>query len=121
VILWDNKVVSTSTAEPTDQLLPFNPINEDFVQLDWRKKIYDGTYPKTAIGVGTNDDGTSYLVMATAYGMTGVDFASQLKALGCTTALGGDDDTSTQATWRGNPVQPGSPRAVPDAVVVYVR
>ncbi len=121
VILWDNKVISTAVAEPTDQLLPFNPINEDFIQLDWRKKIYDGAYPKTAIGVGTNDDGSSYLVMATSYGMTGIDFASQLKALGCTTALGGDDDTSTQATWRGAPVQPGSPREVPDAVVVYVR
>lgn len=121
VILWDNKVVSTSVAEPTEQFLPFNPINEDFIQLDWRKKIYDGTYPKTAIGVGTNDDGSSYLVMATSYGINGIDFASQLKALGCTTALGGDDDTSTQATWRGNPVQPGSPREVPDAVAVYVR
>lgn len=121
VLVWENKVVSTDVAAPTDEFLPFNPLNEDFVQLDWRKMIYNGSYPKTAIGVGTNPDGTSYLVMAVSYGINGVEFAQQLKAMGCTSALGGDDDTSTQATWRGAPVRAGNVREVPDAVAVYVR
>lgn len=121
VILWDGKVVSTDVSEPNDEFLPFNPLNEDFVQLDWRKKIYNGTYPKTAVGIGTNSDGSSYLVMAVSYGINGVEFAKQLKALGCHAALGGDDDTSTQATWRGAPVRGGAVREVPDAIAVYVK
>jgi hypothetical protein len=41
--------------------------------------------------------------------------------MGCTTALGGDDDTSTQATWRGQPLWSNQPREVPDAIGVYIR
>jgi len=41
--------------------------------------------------------------------------------MGCSAALGGDDDTSTQAVWRGAVLQPRNVREVPDAVAVYVR
>jgi hypothetical protein len=51
--------------------------------------------------------------------MNGVELARQLKAMGCTDALGGDDDTSTQAVWRGQPTQPRAVRPVPDAIGVW--
>jgi hypothetical protein len=120
IILLAGKVANPAADAPSDTFVPFNPLNEDFVQLDWRKKIYTGTYPKTAVGVGTNERG-AFVVFATSYGATGLELAGQLKAMGCTDALGGDDDTSTQAVWRGQPAQPGSPRKVPDALAVYVR
>jgi hypothetical protein len=121
VILWQGKIANPAVATETDQFLPFNPLGEDFVLLDWRRKIYSGGYPKSVIGVGADANGTPYLIMATSYGISGVDLAGQLTALGCTAALGGDDDTSTQAVWRGAVVQPGNVRGVPDAVAVYVR
>jgi hypothetical protein len=121
VILWRGKIANTAVSAETDTYLPFNPLGEDFVQLDWRKKVYDGRYPKTVIGVGTHADGRSYLVMLISEGVTGLDLAEQLKALGCTDAVGGDDDSSTQAVWRGAPVQSHSPRTVPDALAVYQR
>lgn len=121
VILLDGKVANPAVAEPNDSFVPFNPLGEDFVQLDWRRKIYDGRYPKTAVGVGTRPDGATFLVLATSYGATGVELAGQLKAMGCSDALGGDDDTSTQAVWRGEQVQPGAVRAVPDALAIYLR
>ena len=101
--------------------VPFNPLGEDFVQLDWRKTVYNGGYPKTVIGVGTHADGRAYLVMLISEGVTGLDLAEQLKELGCTDAIGGDDDSSTQAVWRAAPVQSHSPRTVPDALAVYLR
>lgn len=118
MILLQGKVATPAVSEATDVFVPFNPLNEDFALLDWRKKIYTGTYPKTAIGVGANERG-AFLVFATSYGATGVELAGQLKAMGCVDALGGDDDTSTQAVWRGTPVQAGSPREVPDALAIY--
>ena len=66
-------------------------------------------------------DGRGYLMTLISNGVGGLDLAEQLKALGCTDALGGDDDSSTQATWRGASVQSHSPRTVPDALGVYVR
>lgn len=120
VILLGGKVANPAVPEPTDAFVPFNPLGEDFVQLDWRKKIYNGTFPKSAIGLGANERG-AFLVFATSYGATGVELAGQLKAMGCSDALGGDDDTSTQAVWRGSPVQPGTPREVPDALAIYLR
>ena len=36
-------------------------------------------------------------------------------------ALGGDDDNSTQAVWRGVPVRARAVSEVPDALAVYVR
>ena len=121
VILWRGKIANPAVGAETDSYLPFNPLGEDFVQLDWRKTIYSGSYPKTVIGVGTHTDGRAYLVMLISDGVSGLDLAEQLKALGCTDALGGDDDSSTQAVWRGAPVQSHSPRTVPDALGVYVR
>ena len=121
VILWRGKIANPAVSAETDSYLPFNPLGEDFVQLDWRKMIYSGSYPKTVIGVGTHADGRDYLVMLISDGVSGLDLAEQLKALGCTAALGGDDDSSTQAVWRGVPVQSHSPRTVPDALGVYLR
>jgi hypothetical protein len=121
VILWRGKIANTSVSAETDTYLPFNPLGEDFVQIDWRKKVYDGRYPKTVIGVGAHADGQPYLVMMISEGVAGLDLAEQLKALGCTDAIGGDDDSSTQAVWRGAPVQSHSPRTVPDALAVYLR
>jgi hypothetical protein len=121
VILWHGKIANPDVSAETDRYLPFNPLGEDFVQLDWRKTVYSGGYPKTVIGVGTHADGRSYLVMLISNGVSGLDLAEQLKALGCTEALGGDDDSSTQAVWRGAPVQSHSPRSVPDALGVYLR
>jgi hypothetical protein len=121
VILWRGKIANPAVAAKTDRYLPFNPLGEDFVQLDWRQKVYSGSYPKTVIGTGTHADGRAYLVMLISNGVGGLDLAEQLKALGCTDALGGDDDSSTQAVWRGASVQSHSPRTVPDALGVYLR
>ncbi len=121
VILWHGKIANPAVSAETDRYLPFNPLGEDFVQLDWRKTVYSGGYPKTVIGIGTHADGRTYLVMLISDGVGGLDLAEQLKALGCTDALGGDDDSSTQAVWRGAPVQSHSPRSVPDALGVYLR
>jgi hypothetical protein len=120
VILWRGKIANPDVGTETERYLPFNPLGEDFVQIDWRKKVYSGSYPKTVIGTGTHADGRAYLVLLISNGISGLDLAEQLKALGCTDALGGDDDSSTQAVWRGAPVQSHSPRAVPDALGVYL-
>jgi hypothetical protein len=121
VILWHGKIANPAVSAETDSYLPFNPLSEDFVLLDWRKMIYSGGYPKSMIGVGTHPNGRAYLVMLISNGVSGLDLAEQLKALGCTDALGGDDDTSTQAVWRGAPVQSYIPRGVPDALGIYLR
>ncbi len=121
VILWDGKIADPALTAPTDDRLPFNPLGEDFVQLDWRVKIYSGTYPKTAVCVGDLPDGRSFLVLAISSGVVGVDFAGALRDMGCHSALGGDDDTSTQAVWRGQPLWQRAQRPVPDALAVYVR
>jgi hypothetical protein len=119
VILLDGKIANPDVQTATDEFVPFNPLNENFVQLDWRKKVYTGTYPKTAVGIGKDAHGGAFIVLATSYGMDGVELARQLKAMGCTDALGGDDDTSTQAVWRGQPTQPRAVRPVPDAIGVW--
>jgi hypothetical protein len=121
VILLDGKIANPDVSAPTEEFVPFNPLGEDFVQIDWRRHVYSGTYPKTAIGIGSRTDGGYYLVMAVSYGITGVDLARQLRDMGCTTALGGDDDTSTQMIWRGAPTRDHPLRAVPDAVAIYGR
>lgn len=121
VMLWQGKIANPAVQAPDGEYLPFNPLGEDFVQLDWRIKIYNGTYPKTAVCVGDLPGGSSFLVLANTSGVVGVDFARALRDMGCTTALGGDDDTSTQGVWRGQPLWSNSPRAVPDAIGVYVR
>jgi hypothetical protein len=120
VVLWQGKVANPAVGAETAEFLPYNPLNEDFALLDWRRKVYSGGYPKSVIGVGTDASGAAFLIMATSYGVAGVDLAGQLRAMGCLSALGGDDDTSTQAVWRGAPVRAGNVREVPDAVAVYV-
>lgn len=118
-LLWENKIVNPDVAIAEGEFLPFNPLGEDFVQLDWRKKIYTGRYPKTAVGIGLLESGESYLVLAASYDMLGIDLARQLRDMGCYAALGGDDDTSTQMVWRGQLTRARDVRAVPDALGVY--
>lgn len=120
VILLDGKVANPDVGAPTEEFVPFNPIGEDFAQLDWRIKVYSGGYPKTAVCVGEQPDGRSFLVLANSNGMGGVEFARALRDMGCHTALGGDDDTSTQAVWRGQPLWSREQRPVPDAIAVYL-
>jgi hypothetical protein len=119
VILWGGKIANPGVAAADEAFVPYNPLGEDFTQLDWRRKIYTGTYPKTVIGVGSRADGGSYLVMLVSYGVSGVTLAEQLRDMGCTEALGGDDDSSTQAVWRGVPTVRRPVGEVPDAVAVY--
>lgn len=119
VMLWDRKIANPDVGAPTDEYLPFNPLGEDFVQLDWRIKVYNGGYPKTAVCVGDQPDGRSFLVLANTNGVAGVDFARALRDMGCHSALGGDDDTSTQAVWRGQALWQRAQRPVPDAIAVY--
>ena len=121
VVLWGGKVANPQVAAPDATFVPYNPLGEDFAQLDWRRKVYTGTYPKTVIGVGSRADGGSFLVMLVSYGVSGVTLAEQLRDMGCTEALGGDDDSSTQAVWRGAPVVRRPVGEVPDAVAVYAR
>jgi hypothetical protein len=121
VILLGGKVANPQVSAATDQFVPYNPLSEDFVQLDWRQTVYMGSAPKSAIGVGQRDNGSSYLVMMVSYGVKGLDLAEQFRALGCHDALGGDDDSSTQAVWRGAPVYDRAVGEVPDALAVYVQ
>lgn len=121
VILWEGKVANPEVVAPSGEFIPFNPLGEDFVQLDWRIKVYSGGYPKTAVCVGELPDGRSFLVLANSSGVVGVEFARALRDMGCHSALGGDDDTSTQAVWRGQPLWQRQQRPVPDALAVYLR
>ncbi|MGQ9927915.1 MAG: phosphodiester glycosidase family protein [Chloroflexaceae bacterium] len=121
VILWKGKLANPAVGAETDEFLPFNPLGEDFVQLDWRVTVYSGTYPKTAVCVGDLPDGRSFLVLANSASITGVELARALRDMGCHDALGGDDDTSTQAVWRGQALWSRPQRPVPDAIAVYLR
>jgi len=121
VILWKGKLANPAVSAETDEFLPFNPLGEDFVQLDWRITVYSGAYPKTAVCVGDLPDGRSFLVLANSAGITGVELARALRDMGCHDALGGDDDTSTQAVWRGQALWSRPQRPVPDAIAVYLR
>jgi hypothetical protein len=115
------KIANTDVSAATDVFVPFNPLGEDFVQLDWRKMIYNGTYPKTMIGIGKHENGANFVVLAVSYGARGIDVLRALRAMGCTDAMGGDDDTSTQMVWRGAPVVERQVRRVPDAIGVYLQ
>jgi hypothetical protein len=121
VILWQGRIASTAVQAPTDDRLPFNPLGEDFVQIEWRRTVYNGPHPKTAIGLGNAPDGSTFLVLMNSTGVAGEDLARALRDMGCQDALGGDDNSSTQLTWRGVQLWPGNVRQVPDAVGVYVR
>lgn len=119
VVVWQGKIANPESAVASGEFIPFNPLGEDFVQLDWRRMIYTGTYPKTMVGVGNRPDGRSYLVLLTSSGLNGIEVARALVAMGCTSVLGGDDDSSTQAVWRGSVVQGSAARPVPDALAIY--
>jgi hypothetical protein len=121
VFLWKGKIANPAVQAETAEFLPFNPLGEDFVQLDWRRTAYATGVPKTAVCVGNQSDGRSFLVMATSYGVPGVELAGNLRAMGCVDALGADDDTSTQMVWRGTAVVSRAQREVPDALAVYIR
>lgn len=120
VIVWEGKLANPDVAAPSDEFLPFNPLGEDFVQLDWRVKIYRGRYPKTAVCVGERPDGRSFVVLANSANLSGLELAGALRDMGCHSALGGDDDTSTQAVWRGQALWSREQRPVPDAIAVYL-
>lgn len=121
VMLLDGRVASTAVQAPTEGRVPFNPLNEDFVQIEWRRTVYNGPHPKTAVCIGVAPDGVTFLVLANTTGIVGETFAGALRAMGCHTALGGDDNSSTQLTWRGAQLWPGNVRQVPDAIGVYIR
>jgi hypothetical protein len=40
--------------------------------------------------------------------------------MGCSEAIGGDDDTSTQIAWRGKQIDTRKVRAVPTTIGVYM-
>lgn len=121
VVLWRGKIANPDVAAETEQFVPYNPLDEDFVEIDWHRTAYQGRYPKSQVCLGLHEDGSFYLVMLVAYGAIGMDVVSQLKAMGCIDAMGGDEDTSTQAVWRGAPVQPRQVQEVPNALAVYYR
>lgn len=121
VFLWKGKIANPDVQAAGGEFLPFNPLGEDFVQIDWRRTAYATGTPKTAVCVGARPGGRSFLVLATSYGVPGVELARALRDMGCTDALGADDDTSTQMVWRGASVVSRPPREVPDALAVYVR
>lgn len=121
VILWRGKVANPATSDETEEFLPYNPLGENFVQLAYRIETYQGARPKTAIGTGMLADGRFYLVLMNARDTTGLVMAQALRDLGCFDATGGDDGSSTQMVWRGQPVAGAVGREVPTAVAVYVR
>jgi hypothetical protein len=119
IVMQAGRIANPAVAEPTADFLPLNPLDEDFTQLDWRHKVYAGGYPKTFIGLGRTSDGHDYLVLLTSYGISGVQAVTQLRDMGCTEAIGGDDDTSTQLVWNEKLVGPGAGRPVPTAIGIY--
>jgi hypothetical protein len=121
VILWQGKIANPDVGAADGEFIPFNPLGEDFVQLDWRILVYRGDYPKTAVCVGDRADGRAFLVLVNSAGVGGVDMARAMRDMGCHTALGGDDDTSTQAVWRGQQLWSRPQRPVPDAIAVYLK
>lgn len=119
VILARGKIANPSVSAETAEFVPFNPLHEDFSQLDWRKTVFSGDYPKTMVGIGRHANGHDYLVLMVSYNLNGIEAARQLQAMGCSEAIGGDDDTSTQIVWRGSQVVPRTVRRVPTAIGVY--
>jgi hypothetical protein len=121
VLLLGGRIANPAVSAETREYVPFNPLDEDFTQLDWRRKVFQGDYPKTMIGLGRHAAGFDYLVLMATYGIDGVAGLEQLQAMGCSEAIGGDDDTSTQLVWRGSQIVRRQVRAVPTAIGVYAR
>jgi hypothetical protein len=121
VIMVRGKIANPAILAETAEFVPFNPLREDFSQLDWRKTVFTGDYPKTMVGIGRHANGHDYLVLLVSYNLNGIEAARQLLALGCSEAIGGDDDTSTQLVWRGSQVVPRTVRTVPTAIGIYAK
>ena len=119
VLIWRGKIATPDVGSATDTLLPYNPLGEDFQQIEYRVENYRGRRPKTALGVGVLSSGVFYLVLANATNSTGMEFAQALRELGCVDALGGDDGMSTQMAWLGQPVDGIIGREVPTAIGIY--
>lgn len=121
VLMLAGKIVHPELQQETPGFLPFNPLQEDFAQIEWRRTVYAGRYPKTIICIGQQDKQRSYAVLLTAYDAYGIDIMQELRAMGCTAAIGGDDDSSTQLVWQGEMTVARPVRAVPDAIGIYIR
>jgi hypothetical protein len=121
VLMKDRRIVHPDPAAVGDEFIGWNPLGENFVQMDWRITSFVETHPKTTACVGPRGDGGSFLVLATSYGMPGVEVLRHMRAMGCIDAIGADNDTSTQMVWRGAPVIDRPQREVPDALGIYVR
>jgi hypothetical protein len=115
------KIANPALLAETAEFVPFNPLREDFSQIDWRKTVFTGDYPKTMVGIGRHANGHDYLVLLVSYNLNGIEAARQLLALGCSEAIGGDDDTSTQLVWRGSQIVPRTVRSVPTAIGIYAK
>jgi len=121
VVLARGKIANPAIMSETAEFVPFNPLREDFTQLDWRKTVFTGDYPKTMVGIGRHTNGHDYVVLMVSYNLNGIEATKQLQAMGCSEAIGGDDDTSTQLVWRGSQVVPRTVRRVPTAIAVYTK
>lgn len=121
ILMLAGKIAHPDLQQETQEFLPFNPLQEDFTQIDWRRTVYAGRYPKTIIGIGQQENGHSYAVLLTSYDANGLDVMRELRAMGCTEAIGGDDDSSTQLVWRGTMTLARPVRAVPDAIGIYIK
>ncbi len=121
MLLWRGKIANPDVPVETDLYVPYNPLGEDFAQLDYRIDSYRGFRPKTAIGVGILSDGRFFLVLANAENINGMTMMKALRDMGCYDASGGDDGSSTQMVWQGQAVAGRVGRAVPSAVAIYVR
>ncbi|MFO7170825.1 MAG: phosphodiester glycosidase family protein [Chloroflexota bacterium] len=120
VFLWNGKIVNPEVASEDSEFIPFNPLGENFTQLQDRIRYYMDASPKTVVGIGTREDGRSFLVLATSVGVPGIELARHLRGMGCTAVLGADSGSSTQMVWRGAPLADRPPREVADALAVYV-
>jgi hypothetical protein len=120
VFLWEGRVVNPEVSKADEEFTTFNPLNENFAQLEDRVRFYLDASPKTAVGVGMREDGRSYLVIATTAGVPGIELARHMRGMGCTAVLGADSGSSTQMVWRGAPLADRPPREVADALAVYV-
>jgi hypothetical protein len=119
VLIWRGKIATPDVASETDAFLPYNPLGEDFQQLDYRIENFRGRRPKTALCIGVLRGGTFYIVLANGTNSTGTELAQAMRELGCVDAIGGDDGSSTQMAWQGQAVDGLVGREVPTAIGIY--
>jgi hypothetical protein len=119
VLIWRGKIATPDVASETDAFLPYNPLGEDFQQIDYRVENFRGRRPKTALCIGVLRSGVFYLVLANGTNSTGTELAQAMRELGCVDAIGGDDGSSTQMVWQGQAVDGLVGREVPTAIGLY--